>query len=408
MRMQTSIVALLGLALAACGGAEESVSPEQTDGVETEVSENEGDAATAAAVAGEADHADMANWLCHPGKEDDACSANLDYAVVNADGTLEEMSFERADAPPVDCFYVYPTISFDSTPNSDLNAGPEEERVAALQLGAFGETCRLFAPVYRQITLTHLQSLMGGAEFSADPELGFNDVVDAWNTYLETENNGRGVVLIGHSQGARMVERLMRETISGSDSEDLIISAMPIGYTMYADAEMGNVGAFPICKTGDQTGCVIGYVSFRSDFPPPADSRFGDTSADGQRAICVNPAELSGDDGVLDARLARTGFFGIENASFVEGQRIATPYASLPGMLSAECVETDGHTYLAVEVTGDPTDPRADDILGDVVVGPDVLRDWGLHLIDINVAMGNLVSIVETQAAAWATTSTEE
>lgn len=408
MRMQTSIIALLGLALAACGGADESATPDQSEGVETETSESEDDTSKAPAEAGEADYADMTNWLCHPGKEDDACSANLDHTVVNADGTLEEISFQASDAPLVDCFYVYPTISFDATPNSDLNAGPEEERVAALQLGAFGETCRLFAPVYRQVTLTHLQSLMGGAEFSADPELGFNDVVDAWNTYLETENNGRGVVLIGHSQGARMVERLMRETISGSDSEDLIVSAMPIGYTMYADAGTGNVGAFPICETGDQTGCVIGYVSFRSDFPPPADSRFGDISAEGERAICVNPAELSGDEGALDARLARTGFFGIENASFVEGQRIATPYASLPGMLSAECVETDGHTYLAVEVTGNPSDPRADDILGDVVVGPDVLRDWGLHLIDINVAMGNLVSIASTQAAAWTKADAED
>ncbi|RIJ21376.1 DUF3089 domain-containing protein [Henriciella barbarensis] len=408
MRMQTSIVALLGLALAACGGAEESTSREQSDGVVTETSGNEVDAFEGATEAGEADYADMANWLCHPGMGDDACSANLDHTVVNADGTLEEVSFQAADAPPVDCFYVYPTISFDSTPNSDLNAGPEEARVAALQLGAFGETCRLFAPVYRQITLTHLQSLMGGAEFTADAELGFNDVVDAWNAYLETENAGRGVFLLGHSQGARMVERLMRETISGSDSEDLIVSAMPIGYTMYADVDTGNVGAFPICQTGDQIGCVIAYVTFRSDFPPPEDSRFGDTNADGQRAICVNPAELSGDNGSLDARLARTGFFGIENARFVEGQRISTPYASMPGMLSAECVETDRHTYLAVEVTGDPSDPRADDILGDVVVGTDVLRDWGLHTIDINVAMGNLVAIVETQAAAWATASTEE
>lgn len=408
MRIQTSVFAVLGLALAACGGAEESASPEAAAAEEAQPVESEGDAGAEAAQTADADYGDMANWLCHPGKDGDACSGDLNYTRVSADGTLEQVEFERADNPPIDCFYVYPTISFDATPNSDLKAGPEEERVAALQLGAFGETCRLFAPVYRQVTLTHLQSLMGGAEFSADPELGFDDVVDAWNAYLETENDGRGVILIGHSQGARMVERLMRETITGSDSEDLIVSAMPIGYTMYADADTGDVGAFPVCETSGQTGCVIGYVSFRSDFPPPADSRFGDTSADGQRAICVNPAELSGDEGALDARLSRTGFFGIENASFVEGERVATPYAALPGMLSAECVETDGHTYLAVEVTGDPSDPRADDILGDVVVGNDVLRDWGLHLIDINVAMGNLVSIAGAQAAAWTTADAED
>lgn len=409
MKIQTSVIALLGLTLAACGGAEESASPEQAADDVAEASESDADAGEdTAQTVEQADYGDMSNWLCHPGREDDACAEDLSYTVVNADGTLEEMAFEPAEAPPIDCFYVYPTISFDSTPNSDLNAGPEEKRVAASQFGAFGEACRLFAPVYRQVTLTHLQSMMGGGAFTADPELGFGDVVDAWNTYLETENDGRGVVLIGHSQGARMVERLLREEVIGSESEDLVISAMPIGYTMYADTDTGNVGSFPLCESSGQTGCVIAYVSFRSDFPPPEDSRFGNIGPEGQQAICVNPAELSGDNGALDARLSQSGFFGIENASFVEGQTITTPYAALPGMLSAECVETDGHTYLAVTVEGDPSDPRADDILGDVVVGNNVLRDWGLHLIDINVAMGNLVSIVEAQSDAWTASSAEE
>ena len=75
--------------------------------------------------------------------------------------------------------------------------------------------------------------------------------------------------------------------------------------------------------------------------------------------------------------------------------------AAMPGMLSAECVEADGHTYLAIEVAGDPADPRADDIIGDVVVGGEVLADWGLHLIDMNVAMGNLIDIVKAQADTW-------
>jgi hypothetical protein len=34
-------------------------------------------------------------------------------------------------------------------------------------------------------------------------------------------------------------------------------------------------------------------------------------------------------------------------------------------------------------------------------VNGQVLKDWGLHLIDANLAMGNLVDIVHAQAKAY-------
>ena len=73
----------------------------------------------------------------------------------------------------------------------------------------------------------------------------------------------------------------------------------------------------------------------------------------------------------------------------------------MPGLLSAECVEADGHTYLEVTVHGDPTDPRTDDISGDVMAEGEVVADWGLHLVDMNMAMGNLLAIVGAQGEAW-------
>ena len=50
---------------------------------------------------------------------------------------------------------------------------------------------------------------------------------------------------------------------------------------------------------------------------------------------------------------------------------------------------------------GDPADPRADDIPGDLGAVGKVQANWGLHLIDVNLAMGNLVELVERQAAAF-------
>jgi len=50
---------------------------------------------------------------------------------------------------------------------------------------------------------------------------------------------------------------------------------------------------------------------------------------------------------------------------------------------------------------GDPADPRADDIEGDVVANGAVVAQCGLHLIDVHLAMGNLVELVRTQSAAF-------
>jgi hypothetical protein len=52
-------------------------------------------------------------------------------------------------------------------------------------------------------------------------------------------------------------------------------------------------------------------------------------------------------------------------------------------------------------VNGNPADPRVDDITGDLGAGTTVLANWGLHLIDVNLAMGNLVDIVGQQARGY-------
>jgi len=74
---------------------------------------------------------------------------------------------------------------------------------------------------------------------------------------------------------------------------------------------------------------------------------------------------------------------------------------SVPGLLTARCASNENATYLEVTVHGNPADPRVDDITGDLG-GATPLANWGLHLIDVNLAMGNLVDIVGQQSKAYA------
>ena len=75
---------------------------------------------------------------------------------------------------------------------------------------------------------------------------------------------------------------------------------------------------------------------------------------------------------------------------------------STPGLITAACVHTGQFHYLAIHVNADPSSPRTSTIPGDVVIAGQVQKDWGLHLIDANLFMGNLVDIVGEEAKAWA------
>jgi len=101
------------------------------------------------------DYSAPQTWLCRPGRQD-ACAVDLSTTIVAADGKLTRENFSANPEAPIDCFYVYPTVSNDLTPNSDMSAGPEELSVIRQQFARFASQCRLYAPLYRQVTLTAL------------------------------------------------------------------------------------------------------------------------------------------------------------------------------------------------------------------------------------------------------------
>jgi len=353
------------------------------------------------------DYSKGETWLCKPGRKD-SCAVDLSTTVVAADGKLTREEFKANPQAAIDCFYVYPTVSRDTTPNSDLNAGPEEHGVVRAQFARFGSQCKLYAPLYRQLTLTALRAAMSGQPLTADRAMAYGDVAAAWRYYLEHDNKGRGVVLIGHSQGSGMLTQLIKNEIDGKPIQSQIVSALLLGTNVAVPKGKDVGGAFqsvPLCKSASQLGCVITYVSFRSDSPPPANSRFGRVPDAGMVAGCVNPAALTGSK-ALHAYLS-AGPNGVSSSSadpkpWVAGKTVETPFVSVPGLLSGECVSNDSGSYLSVKVNADPSDPRTDEIVGDVMDQGQVRKEWGLHLIDVHVAMGDLVEIVGQQAKAYA------
>src|SRR5688572_25489844 len=124
--------------------------------------------AAAQAAHGQAnDYSRPETWLCRPGRAD-ACAVDLTTTVVAKDGKLKRESWKADARAPIDCFYVYPTVSLDRTPNSDMQPGDEERRVIRSQFARFAKTCRPFAPLYRQVTLTSLRAGIAGTPMAVD------------------------------------------------------------------------------------------------------------------------------------------------------------------------------------------------------------------------------------------------
>lgn len=345
------------------------------------------------------DYSKPETWLCLPGRADPCSTQDLTTTVIAADGTTMVEPFAPAKDLAIDCFYVYPTISTDRTPNSDMTLD-DEPRVAAVHFARFSSVCRTFAPLYRQVTLAALAKTMRGEESGADRELPYKDVKAAFDWYLAHENKGRGIVLIGHSQGAGIVQRLTRDYFDGKPLGKQLVGTMPIGWSIPVD-DKGMFGTIPSCSSLGQTGCLISYVSFRDTLAPAPLTLFGRVQGAGLHAACVNPAALAaGQAGGAKAQAhsyLRTRS-GAGKQPWVQGKTIETGYVSVPGLLTTQCVREGAHSYLKVTTNADPSDPRTDSIGGDQN-NDDPL--WGLHTLDMNIGMGDLIAVTRAQAEAW-------
>ena len=155
-------------------------------------------------------------WLCHPSLSvaEDPCKSPLDTTRVAADDSRTKFTPKRiAQARrAVDCFYVYPTVSNQPGPNATQAKDPEVRAVAKFQVARYQTGCRMFAPVYKQVTVASI----AGNGVPATAEVAYEGVREAFLRYLKKDNGGRGFILLGHSQGTLMLRQLIRTEI---DSE---------------------------------------------------------------------------------------------------------------------------------------------------------------------------------------------
>jgi hypothetical protein len=337
-------------------------------------------------------------WLCDPDHPaGDPCLAPTTATAVPATGPAVRATPPAPGAPSsFACFYVYPTVSQEPSDNADLRIQAPELTAARTQVAPFSSVCSVWAPMYRQVTL---QGLPGAFAGSSTSEAAYQSMAASFRTWVATRSRGLPIIFIGHSQGAALLVRLLHDVV---DPDPVLrartVSALLLGGNVTVATGRTTGGSFehlPLCTVPAQVGCIVAYSTFPAE--PPKDAIFGrpgqgisrlagTTARTGLQVACTDPALLAGGGRQLFPLFPTSG------PEVLDG--IKTPFVTYPGLYTAGCRQADGASWLQVDVStaADDRRPRVRASLG---------LDWGYHVDDVSLALGDLVDLVATQEAAW-------
>jgi hypothetical protein len=221
--------------------------------------------------------------------------------------------------------------------------------------------------------------------------LALGDVRAAFKYYLDHFNKGRKFVLMGHSQGSGMLQALMQtdvDPMSMSQVRNQMISAILLG----GGATVATFKNIPLCTKPTDIGCLISYSSFDVTSPPGANALFG-KSPDGNMVACTNPGPLANNSGPYAGSYFPTT---VNNPNFNPDNpppKVGTPFVLYRDMFQGDCVVKNGYSYLEITYLGKPSDTPP------YKNSPAASIGFGLHLVDWNLPLTELMEIVQAQAA---------
>jgi len=319
-------------------------------------------------------------WLCLPGRAD-PCARELEMIDELPNGAHGTAQTVQSAPTRIDCFYVYPTVDHSAKPgnHTDFTDRSAIANVTAMQAMPFRKVCDLYVPLYRQITIgTYAQDDAWTDEGLAN---AYADIRAAFDEYA-AKHPDRGIVLIGHSQGAEMVTRLLRDRFDKDPAlRARLVVALVLGGNLVVEIGKRTGGTFanlPTCATAGETGCVIAYRSMRSGgFIAVPDPGY----ESGHEEMCVNPGNLT--DSAVPASLSPI---------FMEG----STYTSYFGLYRARCVGTADHArMLAVEEVPSARKSPVD------LHAPEYSTTFGTHVLDVELAEATLIEVVRRAGASW-------
>ncbi len=236
-------------------------------------------------------------------------------------------------------FFVHPTTFMGrngwNAPFDHADSRMRAELSVRSMASVFNDEAGVYAPRYRQAALGTF--MVDGPEAHAALATAQNDVLLAFGVFLRRVPPDAPIILAGHSQGALIVLRLLRDTVRGTPLAARVMAVYLAGWPVSERHDLPQTG-LTACRHTDQTGCVVGWMTFAD----PADPRQIVAMAarypalDGVYStdppLCVNP--LTGGAGAVAPASANLG-------SLATGDEVRRPALVQPSV-GAQCDADSG------------------------------------------------------------------
>lgn len=214
--------------------------------------------------------------------------AALPTTADGADVALPELPASNQEAAPADVFYLHPTTWLGRRWNGPIDdpvvVDATERGGTLIQASVFNACCAVWAPRYRQANGRAFTRPDAAGARAVD--LAYGDVSAAFDHFLG-QTGDRPFVIAGHSQGAVLGARLVRERIAGTVLEQRLVAAVLPGAPIDRDEAAG----LPPCRSESQTGCLVSWHA-RGPRYQPGPLEFSEALAGPQeRWLCVNPLD---------------------------------------------------------------------------------------------------------------------
>jgi len=205
---------------------------------------------------GAPDYSNLQYWAAHPFKQDPS------------DSIPRPLRNEPIDSS-TDVFFIHPTtytryIKGDNAFIDDdyVNAKTDYSTIL-YQASVFNGQCRIFAPRYRQASI---KIFFDKDEDKKKQAFGFayGDVVKAFEYYMEHWNNGRPIIIAGHSQGGLMAEKLLKDYFEDKPILEKLVVAYIFGWPVPRE----KFTTLKMCADSLQTGCICSWRTFRNGYVP--------------------------------------------------------------------------------------------------------------------------------------------
>lgn len=190
------------------------------------------------------------SWIALPNRPD--------YADLTPDASFQN----RQSSAEADVFFISPTI-YQSNKywNADVRDTVLNHKIGTTtilnQATVFNGDCRVYAPLYRQMTLTGFYTKDTASKWEA-LRFAYQDVKTAFQYYLDHYNNGRPFIIASHSQGTVHGVWLVRDMIAGKAIQDKMIAAYLIGFPY----DVNMLKPIPICADATETGCFMNWNTY--------------------------------------------------------------------------------------------------------------------------------------------------